>query len=98
MDRFTGMAVFAKVVESSRFAAAARHFHLSPALVSRHVQALEEELGERGSARAVRHAQPPGQMALLVEPTSIQRATPRNKRSFKVSSLEYGTTRSQEFW
>src|SRR5690349_21525752 len=58
MDRLTGMAVFVKVVESSSFAAAARHFHLSPAMVSRHVHALEEELGARLLNRTTRRVSP----------------------------------------
>jgi DNA-binding transcriptional LysR family regulator len=45
LDRITGMAVFAKVVESASFAAAARHFDMSPAMVSKHVSTLEERLG-----------------------------------------------------
>src|SRR5260370_12259861 len=45
MDRSASMAAFVKVVESSSFAAAARHFRLSPAMASRHVHALEEQLG-----------------------------------------------------
>src|ERR1700675_4049384 len=41
------MAVFAKVVESSSFAAAARHFDMSPAMGSKHISTLEERLGVR---------------------------------------------------
>src|SRR5271155_458844 len=48
------MAVFAKVVESASFAAAARHFGMSPAMVSKHVQALEERLGVRLLNRTTR--------------------------------------------
>jgi DNA-binding transcriptional LysR family regulator len=58
MDRFTGMAVFVKVVESSSFAAAARHFRLSPAMVSRHVHALEEQLGVQLLNRTTRRVSP----------------------------------------
>jgi DNA-binding transcriptional LysR family regulator len=47
MDRFTGLAVFAKVVEGASFAAAGRHFGISPAMVTKHVQTLEERLGVR---------------------------------------------------
>jgi len=54
LDRFTGMAVFAKVVESASFAAAARHFGMSPAMVSKHVQTLEERLGVRLLNRTTR--------------------------------------------
>jgi DNA-binding transcriptional LysR family regulator len=54
LDRFTGMAVFAKVVESSSFAAAARHFDMSPAMVSKHIRTLEERLGVRLLNRTTR--------------------------------------------
>lgn len=54
LDRFVGMAVFAKVVESASFAAAARHFDMSPAMVSKHVQTLEERLGVRLLNRTTR--------------------------------------------
>jgi DNA-binding transcriptional LysR family regulator len=48
------MAVFVKVVEGSSFAAAARHFGMSPAMVSKHVQTLEERLGVRLLNRTTR--------------------------------------------
>ena len=54
MDRFVGMAVFAKVVETSSFAAAARHFDISPAMVSKHIRTLEERLGVRLLNRTTR--------------------------------------------
>src|SRR5271163_521713 len=54
MDRFIGMAVFAKVVESASFAAAASHFGMSPGMVSKHVQSLEERLGVRLLNRTTR--------------------------------------------
>ena len=54
MDRFVGMAVFTKVVESSSFAAAGRHFDMSPAMVSKHVRVLEERLGVRLLNRTTR--------------------------------------------
>jgi DNA-binding transcriptional LysR family regulator len=55
LDRFVGMAVFTKVVESASFAAAARHFDMSPAMVSKHVRTLEERLGVRLLNRTTRH-------------------------------------------
>jgi DNA-binding transcriptional LysR family regulator len=55
LDRFVGMAVFAKVVDSGSFAAAARHFAMSPAMVSKHVRTLEERLGARLLNRTTRH-------------------------------------------
>lgn len=54
MDRFVAMGVFAKVVEAGSFAAAARHFELSPAMVSKHVQMLEQHLGVRLLNRTTR--------------------------------------------
>jgi DNA-binding transcriptional LysR family regulator len=48
------MAVFAKVVDSASFAAAARHFDMSPAMVSKHVRTLEERLGVRLLNRTTR--------------------------------------------
>lgn len=48
------MAVFAKVVESASFAAAARHFDMSPAMVSKHVSTLEKRLGVRLLNRTTR--------------------------------------------
>jgi DNA-binding transcriptional LysR family regulator len=54
MDRFTGLAVFAKVVEAASFAAAARHLGMSPAMVSKHVQTIEDKLGARLLNRTTR--------------------------------------------
>jgi len=58
LDRFVGMAVFAKVVDSASFAAAARHFGMSPAMVSKHVQTLEDRLGVRLLNRTTRRVSP----------------------------------------
>jgi DNA-binding transcriptional LysR family regulator len=58
MDRVTTLSVFAKVVESSSFAAAARHFGLSPAMVSKHILSLEERLGARLLNRTTRQVSP----------------------------------------
>jgi DNA-binding transcriptional LysR family regulator len=58
MDRFAGMAVFVKVVEGSSFAAAARHFRMSAAMVSNHVRAIEERLGVRFLNRTTRRVSP----------------------------------------
>jgi DNA-binding transcriptional LysR family regulator len=52
------MAVFAKVVDSASFAAAARHFGMSPAMVSKHVQTLEDRLGVRLLNRTTRKVSP----------------------------------------
>lgn len=54
MDRLTNLSVFVQVVESQGFAAAARALGLSPAMVSKHVQALEERLGARLLNRTTR--------------------------------------------
>jgi DNA-binding transcriptional LysR family regulator len=48
------MAVFTKVVDTASFAAAARHFGMSPAMVSKHVQTLEQRLGARLLNRTTR--------------------------------------------
>lgn len=58
MDRVTSLSVFTKVVELSSFAAAARHFGLSPAMVSKHILALEERLGARLLNRTTRQVNP----------------------------------------
>jgi DNA-binding transcriptional LysR family regulator len=54
MDRLTAIEVFVKVVESHSFAAAARQLGLSPAMASKHIQALEERLGARLLNRTTR--------------------------------------------
>ena len=54
MDRLTSLEVFVKVVDSHSFAAAARDMALSPAMVSKHIQALEERLGARLLNRTTR--------------------------------------------
>jgi DNA-binding transcriptional LysR family regulator len=54
MDRLTTLAVFVKVVDAQSFAGAARDFGLSPAMVSKHVQALEARLGARLLNRTTR--------------------------------------------
>jgi len=54
MDRFTGMAVFVKVVDAASFAMAGRHLGMSPAMVSKHVQTLEQKLGVRLLNRTTR--------------------------------------------
>ncbi len=48
------MAVFAKVVDAGSFTAAARHFGMSPGMVSKHIRALEERLGVRLLNRTTR--------------------------------------------
>lgn len=54
MDRLANMTSFVRVVECSGFSAAARRLNLSPAMVSLHVQALEERLGVRLLNRTTR--------------------------------------------
>jgi DNA-binding transcriptional LysR family regulator len=58
MDRFAGMCVFVKVVEGSSFAAAARQLRMSPAMVSKHIQVIEERLGVRLLSRTTRRVSP----------------------------------------
>jgi DNA-binding transcriptional LysR family regulator len=48
------MTVFVKVVDAGSFAAAARHFGVSAAMVSKHLQTLEEHLGAQLLNRTTR--------------------------------------------
>ena len=54
MDRLVSMAVFKRTVEAGSFAAAARHFHISPEMAGNHVRALEAYLGVRLLNRSTR--------------------------------------------
>lgn len=54
MDRFTGMRLFTRVVESESFSEAARQLGLAPSSVSRRINALEDELGVRLLNRTTR--------------------------------------------
>ena len=54
MDRLTSLAVFARVVETGGFSAAARRLNMSTTMVSNHVQALEDRLGTRLLNRTTR--------------------------------------------
>lgn len=54
MDRLTGMQVFAKVAALGSFSAAARALGMSPAMATRHVDALEDRLGTRLFFRSTR--------------------------------------------
>lgn len=54
MDRFAAMSVFTRVVEGGSFTSAARRFEISPAMVSKQVQALEVQLGVRLLNRTTR--------------------------------------------
>ena len=54
MDRLTSMAVFKRAVEAGSFAAAARHFSISPEMAGNHVRALETRLGVRLLNRSTR--------------------------------------------
>jgi DNA-binding transcriptional LysR family regulator len=47
MDRLVSMAVFKRTVDVGSFAAAARHFRISPEMAGNHVRALEAHLGVR---------------------------------------------------
>lgn len=47
MDRVTSMAVFVKCAEMGSLSAAARHFGLSQAMVSKHIRGIEHSLGVR---------------------------------------------------
>ncbi len=54
MDRLTSMAIFIKAVELGSFSAAADALQMSPQLVGKHVQALEQHLGVRLLNRTTR--------------------------------------------
>ena len=54
MDRLLSMAVFKRAVEAGSFAAAARHFGISPEMVGNHVRGLETHLGVRLLNRSTR--------------------------------------------
>jgi DNA-binding transcriptional LysR family regulator len=54
MDRLTSLTVFARVVETGGFSAAARRLNMSVTMVSNHVQALEDRLGARLLNRTTR--------------------------------------------
>lgn len=54
MDTLTSMRAFVRVVERGGFAPAARELSLSPAMVGRHVQRLEERLGATLLMRSTR--------------------------------------------
>src|SRR5499427_2354469 len=54
MDRLLSMAVFKQVVEAGSFAAAARHFDISPEMAGNHVRGLEKHLGVRLLNRSTR--------------------------------------------
>ena len=54
MDRLVSMAVFKRTVEVGSFAAAARHFRISPEMAGHHVRALEAHLGVRLLNRSTR--------------------------------------------
>ncbi|WP_321797553.1 LysR family transcriptional regulator [Caballeronia sp. J97] len=54
MDRFAGMSVFVKTVEHGSFTAAADALNMSPQLVAKQIQKLEEHLGVRLLHRTTR--------------------------------------------
>jgi DNA-binding transcriptional LysR family regulator len=54
MDRLLSMTVFAKAVQLGSFSAAAEVFRMSPQLVGKHVQTLEQHLGVRLLNRTTR--------------------------------------------
>ena len=54
LDRITGMQVFARVAALGSFSAAARALGMSPAMATKHVDALEDRLGARLFFRSTR--------------------------------------------
>lgn len=55
MDRIQSMRIFCSVAETLRFRSAAERFDMSSAMVSKHVSALENEIGARLLTRNSRH-------------------------------------------
>ncbi|MGF6240791.1 DNA-binding transcriptional LysR family regulator [Paraburkholderia sp. GAS38] len=58
MDRLTGISVFTKAVELGSFSAAGDALQMSPQLVGKHVQVLEQSLGVRLLNRTTRRQSP----------------------------------------
>jgi len=54
VDRLTSMSVFVRVAETGGFAAAAKEVGMSPAMVAKHIQAIEARLGARLLHRTTR--------------------------------------------
>lgn len=54
LDRVTGMRVFARAAASGSLSAAARHLGMSPAMATKHVDALERHLGVKLFHRSTR--------------------------------------------
>ena len=54
MDRLASMEVFVATVDCGSFTAAARAFRITPAMVGKHIRALEERLGARLITRTTR--------------------------------------------
>ena len=54
LDRITGMRVFARAASAGSLSAAARHLGLSPAMATKHVDALEARLGVKLFHRSTR--------------------------------------------
>lgn len=58
MDKYTAMQVYCRVVELESFAATGRSLGISTAMVSKHIAALEKELGIRLLNRTTRRVNP----------------------------------------
>ena len=54
LDRITGMPVFVRAASAGSLSAAARHLDMSPAMASKHVDALERRLGVKLFHRSTR--------------------------------------------
>jgi DNA-binding transcriptional LysR family regulator len=54
MDTLTSMRAFARVVETKNFTQAAKRLKLSPAMVTKHIQSLEQRIGTRLVNRSTR--------------------------------------------
>jgi DNA-binding transcriptional LysR family regulator len=87
MDRLASLEAFVRVVDEGSFAAAARSLRLSPAMVSKHVNALERRLGTRLLHRTTRHvALTEAGSVFYDEATTILRALDEAERALSARS------------
>jgi Bacterial regulatory helix-turn-helix protein, lysR family len=82
MDRLRDMEVFARVVETGSFSAAARDLNLGQPAVSKTIAALEDRLGIRLLVRSTRRLSPTeaGQAFYELPSAPLQRRTKRKRQ------------------
>ncbi|WMT74544.1 LysR family transcriptional regulator [Bradyrhizobium sp. Ash2021] len=87
MDRLASLEAFVRVVDEGSFTAAARSLRLSPAMVSKHVNALERRLGARLLHRTTRRvALTESGRIFYDEATTILRALDEAERALSARS------------